>query len=100
MANNFHQQEISVRWCIYMVILYLQGPLWRQVRGQGLAYHYNISCSVSEGLLCLRLFRATQVLQAYIVARKILVRTSNILHTLDSAAFAVDSLFCGTLFLP
>ncbi|CAI8039021.1 Uncharacterized protein C05D11.1 [Geodia barretti] len=50
----------------------LEGPLWRQVRGQGLAYHYNISCSVSEGLLCLRLFRATQVLQAYIVARKIL----------------------------
>jgi Zn-dependent M16 (insulinase) family peptidase len=49
----------------------LEGPMWRQVRGQGLAYHYEMACLPSTGLLSLRLYRATQVVQAYHVARTI-----------------------------
>ena len=47
--------------------------MWRQIRGMGLSYHYSMSCSPSEGLLYLVLYKSTQVVQAYDVARKILV---------------------------
>lgn len=47
--------------------------MWRQIRGMGLAYHYSINCYPSQGLLYLVLYRATQVVQAYDMARKIVV---------------------------
>ena len=47
--------------------------MWRQIRGMGLSYHYSMSCSPSEGLLYLVLYKSSQLVQAYDVARKILV---------------------------
>ena len=47
--------------------------MWRQIRGMGLSYHYSMVCSPSQGLLYLVLYKSTQLLQAYNVARKIVV---------------------------
>ena len=56
-----------------LVDSHTQGPMWRQIRGMGLAYHYSMRCVPSEGLLYLQLYKASQLVQAYDVARKIVV---------------------------
>lgn len=43
----------------------LEGPLWRQIRGLGLSYHYSIAVSPAEGLMYLILYKSTQLVAAY-----------------------------------
>ncbi|XP_001603808.1 uncharacterized protein C05D11.1 [Nasonia vitripennis] len=43
----------------------LEGPMWRQIRGQGFAYSYDIYTKPNEGLLYLIFYRATNVVAAY-----------------------------------
>lgn len=50
----------------------LEGPMWKQIRGQGLSYSYSVFPSTHEGLLYLVLYRATNVAAAYKEARNIL----------------------------
>lgn len=47
--------------------------MWRQIRGQGLAYGYNMYPVVSKGLLYITLYRATNPVKAYTEARRIAV---------------------------
>lgn len=42
----------------------LEGPFWKQLRGQGLAYSYSISVSPEEGLIYFTLFKAGHVARA------------------------------------
>lgn len=51
----------------------LQGPLWRNIRGYGLAYHYNIVLNPNEGILQLYLFRSTDIVQAFRKTKEIMV---------------------------
>jgi Zn-dependent M16 (insulinase) family peptidase len=48
--------------------------MWRQIRGQGLAYHYSLSLDVEAGFLAFRLSQSTNLVKAYQVAREIFVR--------------------------
>ncbi|XP_033646112.1 uncharacterized protein C05D11.1-like [Asterias rubens] len=43
----------------------LEGPMWKQIRGLGLAYHYRMYCRPEEGLLYFQLFKCTHVVNAY-----------------------------------
>lgn len=60
------------------LMLYLQyftqmeGPLWKQIRGQGLAYSTFILPQPHEGLLSFILFRSSNVVAAYKEARSII----------------------------
>ncbi len=47
--------------------------MWRQIRGQGLAYHYGLSLDVEAGFLAFRLSQSTNLVKAYQVAREIFV---------------------------
>lgn len=48
--------------------------MWRQIRGMGLSYHYNISLQITEGLLYFVLFKSTHIVNAYAEAVKIVER--------------------------
>lgn len=48
----------------------LEGPFWRNLRAQGLVYGYNLNLKVSEGLLYLSLYRASQPVVAFKEARR------------------------------
>lgn len=50
----------------------LEGPLYRQVRGTGLSYHYDIQASVGDGLMYFTLYKSTQLVQAYATVAKII----------------------------
>lgn len=59
---------------LYVLINYLtqlEGPLWRQIRGLGLSYHYSMSIGPDEGLLYFVLAKATNVVGAYSKAYEI-----------------------------
>ncbi|XP_053673268.1 uncharacterized protein C05D11.1-like [Anopheles nili] len=43
----------------------LEGPLWRQIRGQGFAYGYSIVPRPNEGLMYFTLYRSSNVVAAY-----------------------------------
>lgn len=60
------------------LMLYLQyfsqmeGPLWKQIRGQGLAYSSSIFSDPNEGLILFLLYRSANVVAAYKEASKII----------------------------
>lgn len=43
----------------------LEGPFWRQIRGQGLSYGYNLYVNLNEQLIYFTLYRATNVIAAF-----------------------------------
>lgn len=47
--------------------------MWRQIRGQGLSYGYNIYPRPNEGLLYLTFYRSTNIVAAYKEAKSIVV---------------------------
>lgn len=54
----------------------LEGPLWRQIRGQGLAYGYNIMPQPQEGLIYFTLYKCSNVIGAFKEAKTIIVSRS------------------------
>merc|ERR1719443_504765 len=51
----------------------LEGPMWRQIRGAGLAYGYFMFPSTNKGQLFLTLYKATHPLKAYEEAKRIVM---------------------------
>ncbi|KAK7070200.1 hypothetical protein SK128_011894, partial [Halocaridina rubra] len=50
----------------------LEGPMWRGIRGKGLAYEYAMTLLPTEGTITLKLARAAQLTDAYIEALNII----------------------------
>ncbi|CAD7087874.1 unnamed protein product [Hermetia illucens] len=63
--NDFMHPDLPALMLYLQYLTQLEGPLWRQIRGQGFAYGYNIIPRPNEGLLCLTLYRATNVVAAF-----------------------------------
>jgi len=63
--SNFEDNDLPTMMLFLQYLLQLEGPLWRQIRGGGLAYGYSIVPRPNEGLLYLSLYRATNVVGAY-----------------------------------
>lgn len=53
------------------VLQALEGPFWREIRGNGLAYGAHISLSTEQGLLHFNLHRCNQVTRAMSAAKQI-----------------------------
>lgn len=58
-----------------------QGPMWRLIRGSGLAYGYSVRPSPHEGRIVFSLYKATNTVPAYTKAKSILVSTTHSYHT-------------------
>lgn len=54
----------------------LEGPFWKQLRGQGLTYGYNMFINPNEQLLYFTLYRATNVTAAFKQFKTITVNNS------------------------
>lgn len=71
--NDFMHPDLPALMLYLQYLTQLEGPLWRQIRGQGFAYGYNIIPRPNEGLLCLTLYRATNVVAAFKEAKNTIV---------------------------
>uniref|UniRef100_A0A2M4A8X6 Putative zn2+-dependent endopeptidase insulinase superfamily protein n=1 Tax=Anopheles triannulatus TaxID=58253 RepID=A0A2M4A8X6_9DIPT len=70
--NDFNDPDLVPLLLSLQYLTQLEGPLWRQIRGQGFAYGYNIVPRPNEGLLYFTLYRASNVAAAFKEARIIM----------------------------
>lgn len=71
--NSFADPDLPALMLFLQYLTQLEGPLWRQIRGQGFAYGYNMMPKPNEGLLYFTLYRATNVVAAFREAKTIIV---------------------------
>lgn len=71
--TDFNDPDLVPLLLFLQYLTQLEGPLWRQIRGQGFAYGYNIVPRPNEGMLYFTLYRASNVVAAYKEAVTIVV---------------------------
>lgn len=63
--NSLEHPDLPALYVLIQYLTQLEGPLWRQLRGLGLSYHYSISLSPSDGLMYFLLYKSSQIVAAY-----------------------------------
>jgi len=69
--------DLAATYVLIQYLTQMEGPLWRQIRGLGLSYHYSIQLSPSDGLMYFLLYKSSQIVAAYEKAVEILSRHLN-----------------------
>ncbi|XP_067002472.2 uncharacterized protein C05D11.1 [Anabrus simplex] len=69
--KDFNDPDLAPLLVYLQYLTQLEGPMWRQIRGLGLAYGYTMIPRPHEGLLYLFLYRATNCVGAYKEAKSI-----------------------------
>uniref|UniRef100_A0A1B0CSX6 Putative zn2+-dependent endopeptidase insulinase superfamily protein n=1 Tax=Lutzomyia longipalpis TaxID=7200 RepID=A0A1B0CSX6_LUTLO len=72
--RDFMDPDLPALLLFLQYLTQLEGPLWRQIRGQGLAYGYTIIPRPHEGLIYLTFYRSTNVMAAYKETKAIVER--------------------------
>lgn len=73
-VNSYTSADLPALLVLIQYLVQLEGPMWRQIRGQGLSYNYNLYVRPSEGLLYFVLTKSTLVAAAYREAMQIVQR--------------------------
>ncbi|GIY84345.1 uncharacterized protein C05D11.1, partial [Caerostris extrusa] len=63
--TSYRDPDYAPLLVLIQYLTQLEGPMWRQIRGLGLAYHYNIYVDPDTGLLYFILSNSTHLLSAY-----------------------------------
>ncbi|XP_058054864.1 uncharacterized protein C05D11.1-like [Anopheles bellator] len=63
--SDFNDPDLVALLLFLQYLTQLEGPLWRQIRGQGFAYGYNILPRPNDGLLYFSLYRASNIVAAF-----------------------------------
>eukprot|EP00794_Sanderia_malayensis_P015884 gene15884-17484_t len=63
--DSFTHHDYPALLVLIEYLCALEGPLWRQIRGLGLSYHYSISVDPSSGKLTFILMKSTHIFSAY-----------------------------------
>ena len=71
--TDFMDTDLAPLMLAIQYLTQLEGPMWRQIRGAGLAYGYFIYPSVNKGQLFLSLYKATHPVKAFQEARRIVM---------------------------
>ncbi|KAF7269964.1 hypothetical protein GWI33_017052 [Rhynchophorus ferrugineus] len=69
--TSFNDKDLPALMLYVKYLTQAEGPMWKQIRGKGYSYNYNIVVKVNEGLIYLIFARATNVLGAYQETRDI-----------------------------
>ncbi|CAH1389034.1 unnamed protein product [Nezara viridula] len=70
--SDFNDADLPKILVFFQYISQTEGPLWRTLRGQGLAYHYSLMARPNESKLFLYFYRASNVIAAYKEARNVI----------------------------
>uniref|UniRef100_A0A8D8XF76 Uncharacterized protein C05D11.1 n=1 Tax=Cacopsylla melanoneura TaxID=428564 RepID=A0A8D8XF76_9HEMI len=70
--KDFDHEDLAPLLVFLQYLTQLEGPMWKQIRGLGHAYSYNMVPRPNEGQLYLTFYRATNVVAAYTEAKNII----------------------------
>ena len=66
-------QDVPALLLVIQYLTQLEGPMWRQIRGAGLAYGYGINLSTGKGQLYFTLYKSTHPVKAYEEGKRIIM---------------------------
>uniref|UniRef100_U5EMA1 Putative zn2+-dependent endopeptidase insulinase superfamily n=1 Tax=Corethrella appendiculata TaxID=1370023 RepID=U5EMA1_9DIPT len=69
--NDFNDPDLPALLLFLQYLTQVEGPMWRQIRGQGLSYSYSMMPRPNEGILYFSLYRSTNIIAAYKEAKLI-----------------------------
>lgn len=72
--NSYSSADLPALLVLIQYMVQLEGPMWRQIRSQGLSFNYDLRIHPGEGLLYFGLTKSTQVAVAYREAMQIVQR--------------------------
>lgn len=84
--RDFNSADLPAVMLFLQYLTQLEGSMWKQIRGKGFAYSYNLQPRPHEGLLQMQFYKASNVVGAYRETRQILETTLNEKH-LDQTLF-------------
>ncbi|KAK4537083.1 hypothetical protein CDCA_CDCA11G3108 [Cyanidium caldarium] len=61
---SFSSPDYPPLLVLHELLTALEGPLWRQIRGHGLAYGFALQCSPESGTSCFTLYRSSALVAA------------------------------------
>lgn len=70
--ESFGDEDLAPLLVFMECLTALEGPMWRQIRGLGLSYHYSMFCDPEQGLIFFILFKASHLVKAYEQAKEIM----------------------------
>eukprot|EP00761_Pharyngomonas_kirbyi_P012880 gb/GECH01012907.1/.p1 GENE.gb/GECH01012907.1/~~gb/GECH01012907.1/.p1 ORF type:complete len:1026 (+),score=213.10 gb/GECH01012907.1/:1-3078(+) len=70
--NRYDDEDGPAMMVAVEYLTALEGPMWRQIRGQGLSYAYGIHTAPEEGLTYFTLFKSGNLPKAYAETQSIL----------------------------
>ncbi|XP_064646790.1 uncharacterized protein C05D11.1-like [Lineus longissimus] len=70
-VQSFEDPDLPAIMVYIQYLTQLEGPMWRQIRGLGLSYHYSISVQPETGQLYFVLYKSSQLVAAYKQAKEI-----------------------------
>lgn len=79
-VNSFVDEDLPALNLFLQYLTQLEGPMWRQIRGAGLAYGYSLSLMPHESLLYYTLYKATNVVAAFRETKIIIVSSRSRAH--------------------
>lgn len=75
--KDFMHPDLPAVMLFLQYLTQLEGSMWRQIRGKGFAYSYNLQPRPHEGFLVMQFYKASNVVGAYRETKQILETTLN-----------------------
>ncbi|EPZ31092.1 Peptidase M16 domain-containing protein [Rozella allomycis CSF55] len=95
--SDYNDPDIPALLVLHEYLSTMEGPFWKQIRGQGLAYSCSINVSTEAGNIKFTIYRAPDAFKAFNAAKQILLDiAADPLNQLDD--FAIESTKSSVLF--
>uniref|UniRef100_A0A914WAZ5 Peptidase M16 C-terminal domain-containing protein n=1 Tax=Plectus sambesii TaxID=2011161 RepID=A0A914WAZ5_9BILA len=87
MIDDCCHEDLPATLLLIQYLSQTEGPLWRNIRGKGLAYGANIFARPEKGLISLSLYRSAQLVQAYEETARLIAEVLSGEHQLVESEF-------------
>ncbi|XP_029633499.1 uncharacterized protein C05D11.1 [Octopus sinensis] len=70
---SYDNPDLAILMVLLQYLTLCEGPMWKQIRGLGLSYSYNMTINEESGLLCLVLGQSVNLIESFKMAQNIVM---------------------------